>query len=75
MVKKKPASFIQKQILLSVVRHQTRARAIVSFTFHMERLCLSKRRLIKIFICEMLIANQNTVGEDHMRILRKAIPK
>ena len=36
---------------------------------------LSKKRLIKIFICEMLIENQNTVGEDKMRILRNAVPK
>ena len=64
-----------KQILLLVVRHQTCARAIVSFTFDMETMRLSKRRLIKIFICEMLIPNQNTVGEDQMRILRNAIPK
>ena len=64
-----------KQILFLVVRHQTCARAIVSFTFDMETMRLSKRRSIKIFICEMLIPNQNTVGEDQMRILRNAIPK
>ena len=75
MAKKKPASSIPKQILLLVVRHQTRTRAIVSFTFDMETMRLSKRRLIKVFICEMLIANQNTVGEDQMRILRNAVPK